>query len=76
MIASIVCIFYRYGSPGTQKVTEEFSIGWENYLSSVHNVIIAYVDGRGTGARGDNWLFANYKHLGTTEVEDTITAAK
>ena len=45
------CLLFilRYGSPGSQKVTEEYNVGWEHYLSSVHGVIIAYVDGRGTG---------------------------
>ena len=57
-------------------MTEKFNIDWEHYLSSVHNVIIAYVDGRGTGGRGDRWLHANYKNLGTTEVEDTLAAGR
>ena len=57
-------------------MTEEYNVGWEHYLSSVHGVIIAYVDGRGSGGRGDRWLHANYKNLGTTEVEDTLTAGR
>ena len=66
----------RYGGPGTQLVTGEFNIGWEHYLCSTHGIIIVFVDGRGTSGRGNKWLHANYKKLGTVEVEDTITAAR
>ncbi|XP_053385906.1 dipeptidyl peptidase 4-like isoform X1 [Mercenaria mercenaria] len=69
-------LFKVYGGPGSQLVTEEFSIGWEHYLCSTHSVIIVFVDGRGTAGRGNKWLHANYKKLGTVEVEDTITAAR
>ena len=66
----------RYGAPGTQLVTEEFSIGWEHYLCSTHSVIVVFVDGRGTGGRGNRWMHAVYKQLGQFEVQDTITAAR
>ena len=57
-------------------VTKRFKINWETYLTSEHNIICAYADGRGSGGRGDTFLHANYKRLGTVEVEDTITAGK
>lgn len=37
---------------------------------------MAYVDARGTGARGDRFLHRMYKNLGSIEVQDTITAAQ
>ena len=67
---------FRYGAPGTQMVTYEFNIGWDHYMCSTHSIIIVYVDGRGTAGRGNKWLHATYKQLGTLEVEDTITAAR
>lgn len=57
-------------------VTKAFSIEWEDYLASSHSIVIANVDPRGTGGRGDSWRHANYRHLGTTEVDDTIVAAR
>lgn len=65
-----------YGGPNSQKVTQQFKLGWEEYLASSHNIIIGYADGRGGGGRGNRWLHANYRKLGTTEVQDTITAGQ
>ncbi|KAK7113666.1 dipeptidyl peptidase 4-like isoform X2 [Littorina saxatilis] len=65
-----------YGGPGTQEVTEQFSIKWETYLVSTRDVVVLFVDGRGTGGRGKQWLHKIYKKLGTLEVEDTIKATK
>ena len=36
----------RDGVPGSQSVTEEFSLGWPQVLSSSHGVALAWVDGR------------------------------
>ncbi|XP_052813264.1 dipeptidyl peptidase 4-like isoform X1 [Mya arenaria] len=69
-------LFKVYGAPGTQLITEEFSIGWEHYLCSTHSIIIVSVDGRGTGGRGNMWKHSVYKQLGQLEVDDTITAAR
>ncbi|XP_069107349.1 dipeptidyl peptidase 4-like [Argopecten irradians] len=63
-----------YGGPGSQEVTEQFSLSWETYLSSTHDFICAYVDGRGTAARGNTFLHSIYRKLGTFEVDDAITA--
>lgn len=65
-----------YGSPGTQMVTHEFSVDWVHYLSSTHDFIIGYVDARGSGGRGDDWMHSIYRKLGTLEVQDTLTAAR
>lgn len=65
-----------YGGPGTQMVTEHYSIKWETYLVSSKDYIILYVDGRGTGGRGNEWLHAIHKKLGTLEVGDTIIATE
>ncbi|XP_076088367.1 dipeptidyl peptidase 4-like isoform X6 [Mytilus galloprovincialis] len=65
-----------YGGPGSQLVTEKFEIKWASYLASTKNIIVAYVDARGTGARGDRFLHRMYKNLGSIEVQDTITAAQ
>ena len=69
-------LYFRYGGPDTQKVTKQFRLGWEEYLASSHDIIIGFADGRGGSGRGNRWLHANYKRLGTYEVLDTITAGK
>ena len=73
---SLFSLFYSYGSPGTQKVTEKFGTGWETYLTSSKDFIYALVDGRGSGGRGDRFLHEIYRHLGKKEVEDAITAGR
>lgn len=59
-----------------QLVTYEYETGWEHYQSSANDLIIGYVDGRGSGGRGDDWLFSVHKRMGTVDVDDIITAAK
>lgn len=49
---------------------------WLRYLSSYHGVVVASVDGRGTLARGDKYLFEIYRKLGVTEIEDQIEGGR
>jgi len=70
-------LFYlRYAAPETQKVTEEFRTGWETVLVSSQNVIYAFIDGRGSLGRGDQWLHQLYRQLGTKEVDDQALATE
>ena len=73
MVPVLLC---RYGAPETQRVTEEWRLGWETVMVSSHNTIHAVIDGRGSLGRGDEWLHELYKQLGTKEVEDQILAAE
>lgn len=43
-------------SPGDQTVTEEFSLDWVWVLVGSEQVIVAQLDGRGSGFRGQRWL--------------------
>jgi dipeptidyl-peptidase-4 len=70
---------FVYGGPGSQQVVNKF--GWSNsywyqMLANKHNVIVACVDNRGTGARGEEFKKMTYKQLGKYETEDQIAAAK
>jgi dipeptidyl-peptidase 4 len=72
-------LMYVYGGPGSQTVKNSF--GWSNYywyqmLANKHNVIIASVDNRGTGARGSEFKKMTYGQLGKYETEDQVAAAK
>uniref|UniRef100_A0A8C4NCI7 Dipeptidyl peptidase like 10 n=1 Tax=Eptatretus burgeri TaxID=7764 RepID=A0A8C4NCI7_EPTBU len=62
--------------PGWQSVTERFNIGWDSQLVSVHNVIVARFDGRGSGFRGNRLLHELRHKLGVIEVKDAIMAVR
>ncbi|MEQ2215475.1 hypothetical protein XENOCAPTIV_001499 [Xenoophorus captivus] len=64
----------RYAGPCSQSVSYENKLNWGTYLSSSHGIIVASVDGRGSGYQGDKIMHAIYRRLGTFEVEDQISA--
>jgi dipeptidyl-peptidase 4 len=68
-------IFSVYGGPGSQRVRDTWINLWEQHLAQ-KGFIIFTMDPRGTGGRGRDFLFASYKRLGVTEVNDFIEGAK
>ncbi|KAF7993846.1 hypothetical protein HCN44_011115 [Aphidius gifuensis] len=65
-----------YGGPGTQLVTDMYKIDWNTYLSSRKNVIVAQIDGRGSGGQGYKILHEVYYRLGTVEVADQLEVSE
>lgn len=69
---------YLYGGPGSQQVTDSW--GGSNYwwfqMLAQQGFIIACVDNRGTGGRGEAFKKATYLQLGHYETIDQIEAAK
>lgn len=65
-------MYISYAGPGSNLAINKFSIEWNMFFGSSKNVIIAQIDGRGTGRRGNKLLFANYRKLGTYEIDDQI----
>ncbi|MFT7818067.1 dipeptidyl peptidase 4-like [Arapaima gigas] len=61
-----------YAGPCSQKVDYRFRLNWGTYLASTENIIVASIDGRGSGYQGDKLMHSIYKRLGTYEVEDQI----
>ena len=53
-----------------------FALGWDTYLASQENVICVSIDGRGSGARGNQFMHEVYRRLGTVEVQDQIAGTK
>ena len=45
-------------------------------LQTTHGIVIASLDGRGTGAGGDKLMHEIYRSMGTVEVEDQIKAGR
>ncbi|KAM3862172.1 inactive dipeptidyl peptidase 10-like [Diretmus argenteus] len=61
-------------APGGQSVSDLFSLSWDSVLVSSDNVIVARVDGRGSGFQGQRILQEVHQRLGTVEVQDQIAA--
>ncbi|XP_034430778.1 inactive dipeptidyl peptidase 10-like [Hippoglossus hippoglossus] len=60
-------------APGGQAVSERFSLGWESVLVSSDKVIVARLDGRGSGSQGQRVLHEVHMGLGSVDVQDQIT---
>ena len=65
----------QYSGPGSQSVSDSWGIGWEDVLVE-NGYIVACVDGRGTGYRGEDFKKCTFRNLGGLEVEDQISAAR
>ncbi|XP_075212490.1 venom dipeptidyl peptidase 4-like [Lycorma delicatula] len=65
-----------YGGPDSQKIQDRFAVpSWDHYLATRLGIVVAYVDGRGSGHQGDKLKFAVYRKLGGPEIEDFISVA-
>ncbi len=67
-----------YGGPGSQQVTDSWKGNnyWWFQMLAQNGYIIACVDNRGTGARGEEFKKMTYMQLGHFETIDQIEAAK
>uniref|UniRef100_H3DKF2 Dipeptidyl-peptidase 10 (Non-functional) n=1 Tax=Tetraodon nigroviridis TaxID=99883 RepID=H3DKF2_TETNG len=61
-------------APGGQAVSDRFSLGWDSVLVGLHGVIVARLDGRGSGFQGQAILHAVHQRLGTVDVQDQLAA--
>ncbi|HTH83531.1 MAG TPA: S9 family peptidase, partial [Mucilaginibacter sp.] len=73
-------VFYVYGEPASQTVTDTYGIGRNNlYVGSMANdgYIYVSVDNRGSPApKGAAWRKAIYKNIGIINIRDQAMAAK
>lgn len=67
---------YSYGGPDSSQSSERFAIDWNVFLAVNKSVIVASIDGRGSGNKGNDMLFSVYKNLGDAEIEDQISVTK
>jgi len=65
-----------YGGPNSQTVLNSWGGGMWNQFLAQKGYIIASVDNRGTGARGEEFRKVTYRQLGKYETEDMIEGAK
>lgn len=71
-------LMYVYGGPGSQEATDHWmglNYWWFQMLAQ-KDYIIACVDNRGTGGRGEEFKKMTYQQLGHYETMDQIEAAK
>lgn len=68
-------VMIQYSGPNSQQVTDAYSMDWTDYLTT-QGFIVACVDGRGTGARGEDFRKCTYMNLGIYESDDQVAAAK
>ena len=68
---------FTYGGPNSQQVSNTWDkrMPWFQYLTQ-QGYIIACVDNRGTGGRGEEFRKCTYRQLGKLETIDQINAAK
>uniref|UniRef100_A0A8C7CP75 Dipeptidyl peptidase like 10 n=1 Tax=Oncorhynchus kisutch TaxID=8019 RepID=A0A8C7CP75_ONCKI len=57
-------------------VSDQFVLDWDSVLVSSDNVIVARLDGSGSGFLGQRVLHEVYQRLGTVEVQDQIAAVE
>uniref|UniRef100_A0A4W5NST7 Dipeptidyl peptidase like 10 n=1 Tax=Hucho hucho TaxID=62062 RepID=A0A4W5NST7_9TELE len=63
-------------APGGQAVSDQFVLDWDSVLVSSDNVIVARLDGSGSGFLGQRVLHEVHQRLGTVEVQDQIAAVE
>jgi len=71
-------MIYQYSGPGSQSVSNRWggaSYVWHQYLAQ-NGCIVAVVDTRGTGYRGEAFKKMTYRQLGRYETQDLIFAAE
>lgn len=71
-------LMFQYSGPGSQQVANRWNGSndyWHNMLAQ-QDIIVACVDGRGTGYKGRAFKKVTQKELGKYEVEDQIAVAK
>ena len=68
-------MIFQYSGPNSQSVLDRFEFGWEQYLAT-NGIICVGVDGRGTGARGEEFRKCTYLRMGELESTDLVEAAR
>jgi dipeptidyl-peptidase-4 len=67
-------VLIQYSGPNSQEVLDKYDFDWYYYLTEKGYIVVS-VDGRGTGARGEEFRKCTYLKLGLLESDDQIAAA-
>lgn len=67
-------LMVQYSGPNSQQALDRWGVDWEYFLST-QGYAVACVDGRGTGARGEEFRKCTYQKLGVLETKDQVEGA-
>lgn len=65
-----------YAGPGSYAGVDRFEVSFSSYLVTSRKYILAQINGRGSGNRGENLLHTIYRAMGTVEIQDQIETAE
>ena len=68
-------MMWQYNGPESQEVTNKWHLDGLNFIAQ-QGYVVGIVDGRGTGARSEEWCKCVYMQLGKYETLDQIAGAK
>lgn len=68
-------VMIQYSGPNSQQVIDRYRADWYYALLN-EDIVVACVDGRGTGARGVEFRKSTYLSLGIKESDDQIAVAR
>lgn len=68
-------VMIQYSGPNSQQVLDRYDAGWHFEMANA-GFVVASVDGRGTGARGEEFRKQTYLNLGIMESDDQVSAAR
>ncbi len=68
-------LMVQYSGPNSQQVLDQWRMDWDQVLAA-EGYVVACVDPRGTGARGEEFRKCTYLKLGKYESDDQIEAAR
>jgi dipeptidyl-peptidase 4 len=71
-------LLYQYSGPGSQNVTNNWagSHFFFHQMLTQQGYIVALIDPRGTGGKGEKFKKSTYKQLGKYELEDIVQTAR
>ena len=65
-------LVHVYAGPGYNYVTNDFNVGWDQFLVTNRSVAVVFIDGRGSGSSGNQQRFAVNRKLGKYEIIDQL----
>jgi len=68
-------LMIQYSGPDSQEVLDRYGMDWDTYIASQGYVVVA-IDGRGTGARGEQFRKCTCLNLGILESDDQAAGAQ
>uniref|UniRef100_A0A8C5CCN2 Inactive dipeptidyl peptidase 10-like n=1 Tax=Gadus morhua TaxID=8049 RepID=A0A8C5CCN2_GADMO len=75
-IVQCFLLLHSNSAPVEQLVSDRFLLDWDSVLVSSDNVVVARLDGRGSGFQGQRVLHELHQRLGTVDVQDQISAVE